>query len=551
MAGNGEKSSLEYLDYRLEYIRLLLGTSQVQGLAAWVKTFMSALDELEISQCKDIVQLTKSYPLSSNGKTTIIFHQGLMYSEQQKWSDALDRFNKCLKMRRSLQDQVGTAEVLFQIGHIYRHTSNYTEARGSLLTSLVMAESLEEASLLSNCLRTLAQVFEVQGEYEAAQTMYAQSLELDDNPRGRAQTRYRLGLIAQIKGDYATARQNYKSALTAINEANSRPKRMLADLEYQLGISFYEQGDLDEAEEHFKSVLVLLSELEAPGITQGRALQGLGMIHQARGDQRDVLMFYEGAEALFEEFVSQEGAAGVLLQKGLIELDRNGPDVALSHFERARDIFKKLGHRQGMADAYHGLGKAYSHLRSYSRALDHFQLALSEYRSMGNRLKTAQVLYELGRLLSEQGATEAEAEEHLKQALRISRRIESKPVIADCMLALGRLNHERGDIEEARYYYYAQSLALYQQMNLKPKVARTLFQMAQLYNQIGQQNTAHEHYLNSVDTALAAGEQKLALEALQQLELMALLSKQYANARQYFEQAQQIVETKRKESQDG
>jgi tetratricopeptide (TPR) repeat protein len=402
---------------------------------------------------------------------------------------------------------------LLQIGRLHRRLGNYVKAQGSLLESLAIEESLEESSRRLACLHELGQIFEIQGEYEAAKSMYMQIIELDEKSFITAHSHYRLGLIDQIKGEYIAARQSYKTGFEILAETSARQKKAQADILFQLGMSFYEQGNFEKAMAHYRESLDLIQQTGRSLESTGRVLQGLAMIYQAQGDKRNAREYYSQAAGCFGE-LSEVDLAGVNLQIGFMELDQGRIDEARKHFNNAWNVLERLGDRQGIAEISYGLGKMHNDLREYSRASDFFHQALKEYRSLGHKFKIAQSLYELGKLLAEQDTGEAEI--HLQQALRIARDIDSKLITADCMFGLGTLCHERGDINDARDYYYPQSLVLYEQMNLRPKIAQVHFQCGQLYHQLGHLQTAEEHYLDVVRVAFEVDEQALAFKAFQQ-----------------------------------
>lgn len=197
--------------YLLELIHHQLALGETQGLASWVEAFVSALNELDLALCDRLLRLAKQHYMSSAGTATIRFNEALVQAEHHNWDAALFTLKTCLEIRQSLSDRVGCSEAFFQIGRVHRQTSQYVKARGALLESLAISEALKDPSRISTCLTELAQLYDVQSEYDAAKHLYVQSIELDNTEWRVAQSRYRLGLIDQLKGDYTNARSNYES----------------------------------------------------------------------------------------------------------------------------------------------------------------------------------------------------------------------------------------------------------------------------------------------------------------------------------------------------
>lgn len=231
-------------------------------------------------------------------------------------------------------------------------------------------------------------------------------------PKGEAVAWNGLGVVEEIRGDFAKAEAFYKKALDI--------RRRLDDLR-AIGASLNNLGVLNELQGRFDSALLFhranLDIQKQLGDTiriarvlfnMAAAQQEMGLYPEAQSDLLD-------ARLIFEAQGNLDGIAKVYTQLGHIqfELERydtalvwyaraihlreqlddpgrlaetltdyanaldeiDSSKVALDHYQRALDIWKQLDDLPGQANVYTNLGDAYKHIGDYPAALRYLQLA--------------------------------------------------------------------------------------------------------------------------------------------------------------------------------
>lgn len=181
------------------------------------------------------------------------------------------------------------------------------------------------------------------GEYEAAGSLYRESLEISrrlGSERNIAVGLHQLGVIAQEQGNFVEARRLYEESL----EINQRlgNQGIIAATFRQLGIVARQLGELAEARRLYEKSLEINKRL-GDQIGVSRTLNELGLIVQEEG-RFDVArhLFSESLE-ISKTLGDQQGIAITLHQLGLIAEVENNKMEAAGLIREALTIFEKLG----------------------------------------------------------------------------------------------------------------------------------------------------------------------------------------------------------------
>jgi len=129
------------------------------------------------------------------------------------------------------------------------------------------------------------------GDYEAARTAFAKLAELAP---GQVSTETRLARLAALRGDQAREREHYENALRTALAVVPPNRETVAWCRWQLGETAFSTGDYRSAEQHYREALTTFPNYY-------RALAGLGRARAAQGDVAGALEQYEHATRLLPE----------------------------------------------------------------------------------------------------------------------------------------------------------------------------------------------------------------------------------------------------------
>jgi tetratricopeptide (TPR) repeat protein len=213
-----------------------------------------------------------------------------------------------------------------------------------------MARELGDRRSEAQLLHNLGVVAQISGDHASAKNLYQESLvikeELGDK-YGIAATLYQLGTLAQLNNNYAEAHLLLEKALAIAREIGDKgnEKRIagiLGNVAFELGVRLVNDG-------HWYDGLRLLEEslairrqgddldARADVICQiARTRHLMGHVYKARTHYRDALRLYQHT-------ANQRGMAFCKSGLGRLMLAMGFGDEALDELEQARLIFHNLG----------------------------------------------------------------------------------------------------------------------------------------------------------------------------------------------------------------
>ncbi|MFY1615662.1 tetratricopeptide repeat protein [Micromonospora sp. WMMD736] len=312
-----------------------------------------------------------------------------------------------------------------------------------------------------------------------------------DSPR-RPAWYQQLGILAQLRGDYAEAERRYQQSLTIEEELGNRSG--MASSYHQMGILAQYRGDYAEAERRYQQSLTIEEEL---GHQAGVAASygQLGTLAQLRGDYAEAERRYRQSLAISERLGSRSGMAANYHQLGMLAQQQGDYGEAERLYQQSLAIKEELGNRSGLATGYHQLGILAQYRGDYAEAERRYQQSLTIEEELGNQAGMAASYGQLGTLAQLRGDY-AEAERRNQQSLAINEGLGNQSGMAVNYHQLGILAQERGDYGEAERRYQ-QSLAIKEELGNRSGMAASYHQLGVLAQLRGDYREAERRYQQS------------------------------------------------------
>ncbi|MEE8523830.1 MAG: CHAT domain-containing tetratricopeptide repeat protein [Thermoanaerobaculia bacterium] len=223
------------------------------------------------------------------------------------------------------------------------------------------------------------------------------------------------------------------------------PRRETGRINYECGSAYRLHGSLEQAQELHQQALRLAREVDHRH-GQAKALQGLALVANSRGELDRALSFFRQAQEIFDHLGRADSAASVLHNIGKLLIQLDEPEAALDHLQRALDVRLELGSPVGGTLTQTGF--ALTRIDRLDEAVAILENALDRQREAGSERGAAVTLDHLGRLLFELGNQPA-ALERYRQALRIFERLDNLGSVANTRLNVGLVLLELGRIDPA------------------------------------------------------------------------------------------------------
>ncbi len=323
------------------------------------------------------------------------------------WAEAITRHTAAVQAARSLDDRLGEANALDDLGDVRELAGEFPAATHALEQALAIYRDLGDRLGQANALRDLAYVRGAD-DYPAAAHALEQALAIyrDLGDRlGQADALTWLGILRAVTGDFRAAARAEEQALGIYRDLGDR-------------------------------------------LGEAGALTWLGDVRRATGDYPAAAHALEQALAICRDLGDRAGQATALIFIG----DRwraTGDYPAAAHaLEQALAIFGDIGHREYYAIALAGLGDVRRATGDYPAAAQALDQALAIARDIGDRGSEVEMLNLRGTLHRVSGDL-AQAEVCHQQALGLARAIGSAWDEAHALAGLGRRAVAAGRTGEA------------------------------------------------------------------------------------------------------
>ena len=260
----------------------------------------------------------------SNPDSAILLAQDLLtYGEQHKYpkasaiaynimgvssriksdySEALDYYQRNLKIRHEIGDKNGGAAALNNIGLIFKMQGDYPKALDYYQRSLKISEEIGDKRGSAIIMNNIGLIFKTQGDHPKALDYYQRSLKIKQeigNKNGIATSLGNIGLIYEAQGDYAKALDYYQRSLKIKQEIGNKAGS-IANALINIGNIYQMQGDYSKALDHYQRSLKINQEIgDKRGI--GIATNNIGTIHKEQGDYPKALEYCKKALIFSEE----------------------------------------------------------------------------------------------------------------------------------------------------------------------------------------------------------------------------------------------------------
>jgi non-specific serine/threonine protein kinase len=197
------------------------------------------------------------------------------------------------------------------------------------------------------------------------------------------------GLLAELQGDYAVARERYERSLLLHRQLGDEQR--LAWTQGSLGRCAFRQGEYDRARSLLEASLARHRRLgHRPGIA---SIQGaLGLLALRQGDLATAGVLIESRLAISRELGNKDAIADALDDLASLAFEQGDAERYAALLEESLALARGLGNRSGIALALAGLGMAAWVRRENDRASALLQESLTIYREVGDPRGIARVL---------------------------------------------------------------------------------------------------------------------------------------------------------------
>lgn len=274
-----------------------------------------------------------------------------LYQLSGQKDKALALLQRALELRRKIQpaDHPEWAAALENLGLMYSRAEQHQKAIPLLDEALELARRRDNQEKVATLLNNLGYQHRAQGDFDEAEKLYRQALELRIRNQGaeHAQTasvHNNLGALYISMGDLLGAKPHLEKAL-AIKEKVFGPKHAeVANALNNLGYLNSELGDYKAAGQAYEKALDIKKETLGPEHREVATVMGnLASVYQSLGQLDKAGPLLEQALAIEEKALGPEATDTAYSLNNLADYhaSRGQPEKAYRYFQRAAVIFEK------------------------------------------------------------------------------------------------------------------------------------------------------------------------------------------------------------------
>lgn len=271
--------------------------------------------------------------------------QGLARARTGKLDEALNLYNECLAVRKSVDDKEGITAVLDNIGIVYKKQGDFDKALEILFNNLKLKEELGDEFSMSTSFNNIGNLYLKKGDHELALEYFNKSLELD-----------------RKYGD--------KSGVGSVLS--------------NIGIVYYHEGNLALAIDKWTQSLQIKEEA-GDMIGAANTLNNIGVVHDNQGDYEKALEYHSRALGIRRNIKDKRGIASSLHNMGVIYNLQNKTDLSLEVNRESLRLREEMGNRSGIAHSYNNIGEAYRISENYVEAIAAHEKSLAIREEIGDK----------------------------------------------------------------------------------------------------------------------------------------------------------------------
>ncbi|TRU12253.1 MAG: tetratricopeptide repeat protein [Microcystis sp. Msp_OC_L_20101000_S702] len=347
-----------------------------------------------------------------------LFEQGVQQYEISQFREALQSWEKALKIYQEIKNRQGEAASLDNLGSAYLSLGQYQKAIDLHEKSLVINREIVNRQGEANSLNNLGNAYQSRGEYQTAIDYHQQSLDIRreiKDRQGEAASLNNLGLNYHLLGQYQKAINYHQQSLEIAEKIGDL--KVQADSLGNLGNVYQSLGQYQKAIDDHQKSLDIAKKIGDQG-SKARSLGNLGNAYQSLGQYQKAINYHRDSLAMARDIGLRQEEGSSLNNLGVAHYFLGEYEKAIDYLKQTLDIAREIGDLKGEADSLGNLGSAYLSLGQYQKAIDHHQENRAIARKIGDLKGEANSLNNLG-VAYQKINQPAEAIKNLEESLNI------------------------------------------------------------------------------------------------------------------------------------
>ncbi len=302
--------------------------------------------------------------------------QGVIHYVQGNYSEALDHYQKSLKIREEIGDKLGISKSLNNFGNIYQVQGDNIKALEYYQKSLMIKEEIGDKKGIPSSLNSIGVIYQDQGENIKAIEYFQKSLKISEEIGNKYDVAYSLnsiGLIYSDIEDQSKALSYFQRSLNIMEKIEN--KWYLSVIIGNIGLVHERQGDLVKALVYYQKSLKICEEIaDKQEITL--MMNNIGGIYEEQGEYVKAMDYHQKSLKISEEIGDNRMLVLVMGNIGDLYLKQGDYHKAIEYCNKTLSLTEKIGdislqkeNCECLYDAYKALGNGNKALAYHEQML--------------------------------------------------------------------------------------------------------------------------------------------------------------------------------------
>jgi len=319
---------------------------------------------------------------------------GNLYRERAKYKEAVECYDRALKLAEGPGGELGTSQALIGIAEVRLGQADHKGAEDLVRDGLKIAEGLGESGkgVVARALSSLGNIRHDSGNVRQAIKYHEQALSIDTEVYGEkhpdaARDLNNIGTAWYDLGDQRKAIEYFEQALSIVKVVYGKKHPYMATTLNNIGSAWGDIGEPRKAIKYYEQALSIDWDVYGerhPAVAT--TLNNIGMAWGRLGDPRKAIKYYEQALSIDREVYGEKhpAVATVLNNIGSAWHGHGDPRKAIKYYEQALSIDTEVyGERHpDAATDLDNIGKAWYALGDRKRAKTYLQQAYSIFQEV-------------------------------------------------------------------------------------------------------------------------------------------------------------------------
>ncbi|MCI0493901.1 tetratricopeptide repeat protein [candidate division KSB1 bacterium] len=383
-----------------------------------------------------------------------LMQQGYSYFGDEKYSDALDYYQRALHMYRDLTNKRKIANCLLNIGIAHYFTDNHAQAIVNYKEALDILRDVDEPQLKGESKRYLGWAYFNQENYKEAIWQFDDARKIFQiilKPVSEADCAWGKALAVLNSAEYDQAVLAFEEAGKLFQRSDNPAKH--AKCVYYQGYAFYQAEQCDQAIPYLQQAIKLFqSQKDSSGLSDTYGLWANSLYN--RGRYLEAIKIFERALEMHRQRSDVAEEADCLDGLGNSHFQLKEYDVAAKYFGNAAPLFQSLGKFARSGSSFLMQAHSLFNYDQFDRAIESYQNAIGIFSQNIDWQKEEAECWQ-GKADAHKNLDQYElAINSYLKAIDLFQSVLNQGKIADCFQEIGDCYFALENYEKARQYYH-------------------------------------------------------------------------------------------------